>query len=137
MLKTDTNAKVTKTRRLNLYPNTVCLGSRFEAQRVGCPLEHEKDFLLVAKRTKIVRMDLRQGPNEKPVEVFPLGKDVIKNAIAVEYDMEDDCLFYGDIVLDKIFMYCNTNGSTQVNKFPNMIQIYFTFLIFKMNWSGS
>ena len=79
---------------------------------VGCPLEHEKDFMLVAQRTKIVRMDLR-APEK--IDTFPLDANVIKNAIAVEYDTDEDCLFYGDIVLDKIFMYCNGNGSPQVN----------------------
>ena len=85
--------------------------ARYEPQRVGCPLAVEKDFMLIAQRTKIVRIDLRDTNN---VEVFPLNKNVIKNAIALEYDVEDDCLFYGDIVLDRIFMYCNQNGTTDV-----------------------
>ena len=87
------------------------LWCRFEPQRVGCPLEHEKDFLLIAQRTKIVRMDLR---SPEKIDEFPLDPSLIKNAIALDYDMDDDCLIYGDIVLDKIFMYCNGNGSTQV-----------------------
>ena len=74
-------------------------------------MEHEKDFLLIAQRTKIVRMDLR---SPEKIDEFPLDPSLIKNAIALDYDMDDDCLIYGDIVLDKIFMYCNGNGSTQV-----------------------
>ena len=82
---------------------------RYEPQVVGCPLTEEKDFLLVAQRTKIVRVDLRATDK---VDYFPLDKTVIKNAIALEYDMDEDCLFYGDIVMDKIFMHCNRNSST-------------------------
>jgi len=87
--------------------------ARYEPQVVGCPLESEKDFMLVAQRTRVFRVDLR-APDASAVETFPLPADKIKNAVALEYDLDTECLFYGDIVLDKIFMHCNANGSTDV-----------------------
>ena len=82
--------------------------SRYEPQVVGCPLAEQKDFLLIAQRSRIVRLNLRDNQN---VETLPVPKEYIVNAITLEYDMEYDCLFFGDISKDKIFMYFNQNGT--------------------------
>lgn len=79
---------------------------RFEPQEVACPISEEQDFLLVAQRKKIVRVNLRD-PSE--VQSLPLGDD-LNNVIVLEFDVEDNCVMYGDIELDQIRMQC-LNGS--------------------------
>ena len=73
--------------------------------KVGCPVEEEKEFLLVAQRPNILRIDLRNLSN---VDVLPLTQ--IKNVIALEFDLQENCVIYGDIELDKIFIQC-LNGT--------------------------
>lgn len=73
--------------------------------KVACPVEDEKEFLLVAQRSKIVRIDLM---NVSHVDTLPLPQ--LKNVIAMDFDMEDNCVIYGDIELDKIFIQC-LNGT--------------------------
>ena len=85
-----------------------CLGGKesiFEPLKVGCPVEEEKEFLLVAQRPNILRIDLRNLSN---VDVLPLTQ--IKNVIALEFDLQENCVIYGDIELDKIFIQC-LNGT--------------------------
>lgn len=81
---------------------------RYEPQVIGCPLKDEQEFLLVAQRNSVMRMNLR---NIKEVEAIPLVD--VKNVIAIEYDIKDSCLFYGDIEVDRIFMVCNQNGTRE------------------------
>lgn len=83
--------------------------SRFEPQLLSCPLKKEKEFMLVAERSKIVRINLR---DLEDVETLPLTQ--IQNVIALEYDLDSDCVFYGDIEMDKILMHCNQNATTEV-----------------------
>jgi hypothetical protein len=85
-----------------------CLGGKdsvFEPLKVACPVEEEKEFLLVAQRPNILRIDLRNLSN---VDVLPLTQ--IKNVIALEFDLQENCVIYGDIELDKIFIQC-LNGT--------------------------
>ena len=80
------------------------LGGRdnvFEPINIACPVEEEKEFLLVAQRPNILRIDLR---NLSHIDVLPLTQ--IQNVIALEFDMEDNCVIYGDIEMDKIFIQC-------------------------------
>lgn len=79
--------------------------SRFEPAQVPCPMKKEKEFLLVSQRKSIVRVNLR---DTSEVETLPLKN--VNNVITLEYDMEDDCVMYGDIEVDKIFIQC-LNGS--------------------------
>ena len=55
----------------------------------------------MAQRPNILRIDLR---NLSHVDVLPLTQ--IQNVIALEFDMEDNCVIYGDIEMDKIFIQC-------------------------------
>ena len=85
-----------------------CVGGRetiYEPLRVACPVEEEKEFLLVAQRKDIFRIDLRNFSNS---DRLPLTQ--IQNVIALEFDLADNCVIYGDIVLDKIFIQC-LNGT--------------------------
>ncbi len=73
----------------------------FEPQLVGCPLNQEKEFLLVAERSKIIRVNLA---NFSDVDNLPVQN--VQNVITIEYDMADDCVFYGDVQENKIFKQC-------------------------------
>lgn len=77
----------------------------YEPQLVACPLPEEKEFLLVAQRKKIVRVNLR---NVTDTQDMPLQG--LKNVIALDYDLRDNCVIHGDIKLEKIFIQC-LNGS--------------------------
>ncbi|TRY76952.1 hypothetical protein TCAL_09210 [Tigriopus californicus] len=79
--------------------------SRFEPLEVACPIAEEPEFLLVSERKAIMRVNLR---NLTEVERLPLLN--VNNVITLEFDMEDNCVIYGDIEVDKIFMQC-LNGS--------------------------
>jgi sortilin-related receptor len=85
-----------------------CVGGKdnvYEPLKVACPVEEEKEFLLVAQRPNILRIDLRNLSN---VDILPLTQ--IQNVIALEFDLADNCVIYGDIELDKIFIQC-LNGT--------------------------
>ena len=77
----------------------------YEPERVLCPVKEEKEFLLVSQRQSIVRINLG---DPEDVEVLPLTN--VNNVITLEFDVEDNCVMYGDIELDKIFIQC-LNGS--------------------------
>lgn len=104
--------KYNQTRGYIKIRGDTCTGGkafRFEPQELSCPLKKEKEFMLVAERSKIVRINLRDTDD---VETLPLTQ--IQNVIALEYDLDGDCVFYGDIEMDKIFMHCNQNATTDV-----------------------
>ena len=77
----------------------------YEPERVACPMKKENEFLLVSQRQSIVRINLAD-PDD--VEVLPLTN--VNNVITLEFDVEENCVMYGDIELDKIFIQC-LNGS--------------------------
>ena len=77
----------------------------YEPERVLCPVKEEKEFLLVSQRQSIVRINL---VDPEDVEVLPLTN--VNNVITLEFDVDDNCVMYGDIELDKIFIQC-LNGS--------------------------
>eukprot|EP00095_Tigriopus_kingsejongensis_P005304 maker-scaffold337_size202799-snap-gene-0.21 protein:Tk05304 transcript:maker-scaffold337_size202799-snap-gene-0.21-mRNA-1 annotation:"sortilin-related receptor" len=79
--------------------------SRYEPLRVPCPVKEEKEFLLMSERSNIVRVNLR---NTSEIDRLPLVN--ASNVVSLEFDMEDNCVIYGDIELDKIFIQC-LNGS--------------------------
>lgn len=77
----------------------------FEPHVVACPIREEKEFLLLSKRSAIVRVNLR---NFSDHEVLPVEN--VTNVISLEYDLVDGCIFYGDTTARKIFKQC-LNGS--------------------------
>lgn len=56
----------------------------------------KKEFLLVAQRDKISRIDLK----DNSLEVLPVLN--LKNVITIEFDMKNNCVYWADITLDII-----------------------------------
>ncbi|XP_077985900.1 sortilin-related receptor-like [Glandiceps talaboti] len=84
-----------------------CTGGRenmFEADQVSCPVTEEPEFLLYAMRTEIWRYILGDNRAEK----LPLRG--LENAIAVDFDYLDNCVYWADMMQDAIKRYC-LNGT--------------------------
>ncbi|XP_072931091.1 uncharacterized protein RpS19a isoform X1 [Epargyreus clarus] len=73
---------------------------------IPCPLEEPTEFLLVALRDKIARIDLSDNSTLIPVK----GQ---QNIVAIEFDMKNDCIYWADIELDKISRQCFRNATAQ------------------------
>ncbi|KAL0829250.1 hypothetical protein ABMA28_004072 [Loxostege sticticalis] len=73
---------------------------------IPCPIEEPTEFLLVALRDKIARIDLMDNTTIMPVTDQ-------KNIVAIEFDMKNNCIYWADIELDKISRQCFNNGTTQ------------------------
>lgn len=56
----------------------------------------KKEFLLVAQRDRITRIDLKDNSSE----VLPITN--LKNVIAIEFDMKNNCVYWADIARDVI-----------------------------------
>lgn len=67
-------------------------------------MEELREFILVAQRERISRIDLIT----KTTEQLPV-KD-LKNVIAIEFDMRNNCLYWADIVNDTIGRQCFKDG---------------------------
>lgn len=78
----------------------------YAPEMIPCPLKDPTEFILVALRDKIARIDLADNST-----VFPV-KDQ-KNIVAIEYDMKNNCIYWADIDLDKISRQCFSDGTTQ------------------------
>ena len=61
--------------------------------------------MLVSQRKSIVRVNLR---DTNDIDTLPLER--AHNVITMEFDMEDNCVIFGDIELDQIYIQC-LNGS--------------------------
>ncbi|XP_034941871.1 sortilin-related receptor-like [Chelonus insularis] len=96
-----------RTKGYRKIPNDKCYGGarRFEPDEIPCPMEAPSEFLLVAQREHISRIDLRTQNRE----VLPVHD--LKNVIAIEYDMKNDCLYWADIVNDTIGRQCFKDGT--------------------------
>ncbi|XP_053974316.1 sortilin-related receptor-like [Hylaeus volcanicus] len=84
-----------------------CIGGlarNFEPDEIPCPIGEESEFLLVAQREHISRISL-VGERLDKLPVHDL-----KNVIAIEYDMKNNCLYWADIVNDTIGRQCFNNG---------------------------
>lgn len=98
----------------------VCIGGYeylYEPTTLPCPFAATREFLVMAQREKIIRIDLSSPINKNTtrsnnrLEVFPV--DGLKNVIAIEYDMKNDCVFWADIVNDTIGRQCLRNGTQE------------------------
>ncbi|XP_058808716.1 sortilin-related receptor-like [Phymastichus coffea] len=92
-------------------PDDQCIGGRaklYEPSEIPCPLKEMPEFLLVAQRERISRIDLKD-PNAK-VENLPVHN--LKNVIAIEFDMQNNCLYWADIVIDTIGRQCFKDGKS-------------------------
>ena len=57
----------------------------------------KEDFLLVAQRDKIARISLGVDSSFEKLPIFGL-----KNVIAIEFDMANNCVYWADIINDTI-----------------------------------
>lgn len=81
----------------------VCIegqSSQFVPQSIPCPMDESNEFLVIAQRDKISRINL----NNKTKEVFPVTG--LKNVIAIEFDIKHNCVFWADIMTDVIGRQC-------------------------------
>lgn len=87
----------------------------YEPATIPCPFAPTREFLVMAQREKIIRIDLSAPTNgtisRTGIEVFPV--DGLKNVIAIEYDMKNDCVYWADIVNDTIGRQCLRNGTEE------------------------
>lgn len=79
--------------------------ARYEPDQLPCPMAPSKNFLIVARRDKIVRIDL----DTKEQDILPVSG--LKNVIAIDYDREQNCVYYADIMKDTIGRQCLSNGT--------------------------
>lgn len=56
----------------------------------------ETDFLLAAQRDRIIRINLETN------KMDPLPIKNLKNVIAIDFDMSNNCVYWADIVTDTI-----------------------------------
>ena len=72
-------------------------------------MTEEKEFLLLSKRDKILRINLKNLTDQ---EDLPLEN--VENVISIEYEMEGECVFYGDTDQRKIFKQCLNGSAAEV-----------------------
>ncbi|XP_020710796.1 sortilin-related receptor isoform X2 [Athalia rosae] len=82
------------------------LARNFEPDEIPCPMGEISEFLLVAQRDHISRIDLK----ELKLETLPLHG--LKNVIAIEFDLQHNCLYWADIVNDTIGRQCLKDGTS-------------------------
>ncbi|XP_013139832.1 PREDICTED: sortilin-related receptor-like [Papilio polytes] len=78
----------------------------YNPDEIPCPLDEPTEFLLVALRDKIARIDLSDNTT-----IFPI-KDQ-QNIVAIEFDMKNNCIYWADIEVDKISRQCFETGFVQ------------------------
>ncbi|XP_053670657.1 sortilin-related receptor-like [Anopheles nili] len=99
-----------RTRGYRKIEGDICIdgfSSRFLPQSVPCPIKQSGEFLVIAQREKISRIDLRNN-NSRTEFVIP----GLKNVIAVEFDLKRNCVFWADILTDVIGRQCFNGNST-------------------------
>ncbi|XP_038154114.1 sortilin-related receptor isoform X1 [Cyprinodon tularosa] len=90
-------------------PGDSCSGGDVEARLDGemlpCPVGESNEFILYAVRNSIHRYDLATGTDQ----ALPLAG--LREAVALDFDYDRNCLYWADISLDTIQRLC-LNGST-------------------------
>ncbi|KAK7883186.1 hypothetical protein WMY93_029360 [Mugilogobius chulae] len=90
-------------------PGDSCSGGDVEARLDGemlpCPVGESNEFILYAVRNSIHRYDLATGSDQ------PLPLSGLREAVALDFDYDRNCLYWADISLDTIQRLC-LNGST-------------------------
>ncbi|XP_071441297.1 sortilin-related receptor-like isoform X2 [Hetaerina americana] len=88
-------------------PGDSCEGgyeSRFLPDVLPCPFKEKKEFILVAQREKIARI----GLEDRKLQILPVEK--LKNVIAIEFDLRNNCVYWADIKDDIIGRQCLSDG---------------------------
>ncbi|XP_023246072.1 sortilin-related receptor isoform X2 [Copidosoma floridanum] len=99
-----------RTKGYHKIPDDECVGGRarvFEPDEIPCPVKELPEFLLVAQRERISRIDLK----DQKIDVLPVHD--LKNVIAIEFDVRNNCLYWADIVNDTIGRQCLKDGKSQ------------------------
>ncbi|KAM7413680.1 hypothetical protein PAMA_020860 [Pampus argenteus] len=90
-------------------PGDSCSGgdveSRLNGEMLPCPVGESNEFILYAVRSSIHRYDLATGTDQ----ALPLAG--LRQAVALDFDYDRNCLYWADISLDTIQRLC-LNGST-------------------------
>ncbi|RVE64659.1 hypothetical protein OJAV_G00128190 [Oryzias javanicus] len=90
-------------------PGDSCSGGDVEARLDGemlpCPIGESNEFILYAVRNSIHRYDLATGSDQ----ALPLAG--LREAVALDFDYDRNCLYWADISLDTIQRLC-LNGSS-------------------------
>lgn len=76
----------------------------YEPDSLPCPIKETDEFLIVAQREKIHRVNLKNNQ----IEEIPVHG--LRNVIAIDFDMKNNCLYWADIVTDTIGRQCYSNG---------------------------
>ncbi|KAK6642297.1 hypothetical protein RUM44_014020 [Polyplax serrata] len=98
-----------RTKGYRKIPGDACVDGnsrKYLPDMLPCPMKEKKEFLLVAQRDKISRIDLK----DNSLEVLPVLN--LKNVITIEFDMKNNCVYWADITLDIIGRQCFNNGSS-------------------------
>lgn len=77
----------------------------FLPDQIPCPMNETVEFLIVAQRDKIARIDL----NSLQMEILPIKGP--RNVIAIEFDLKNNCVYWADIETDVIGRQCLNNGN--------------------------
>ncbi|XP_069038470.1 sortilin-related receptor [Lepisosteus oculatus] len=100
-----------RTRGYRKIAGDTCSGGDVEARMDGevlpCPVGESNEFLLYALRGSIHRYDLSSGTDE----TLPLSG--LREAVALDFDYDRNCLYWADIALDTIQRLCLDGGSVQ------------------------
>nr|XP_061781469.1 sortilin-related receptor-like isoform X2 [Nerophis lumbriciformis] len=90
-------------------PGDSCSGgdveARLEGEMLPCPVGESNEFILYALRNSIHRYELATGNDQ----VLPLLG--LKEAVALDFDYDRNCIYWADILLNTIQRLC-MNGST-------------------------
>ncbi|KAL0973055.1 hypothetical protein UPYG_G00198300 [Umbra pygmaea] len=79
--------------------------TRLDGEMLPCPVGESNEFILYAVRNSIHRYDLATGSDQ----ALPLSG--LREAVALDFDYEKNCIYWADISLDTIQRLC-LNGST-------------------------
>ncbi|XP_035241564.1 sortilin-related receptor-like [Anguilla anguilla] len=79
--------------------------ARLDGEMLPCPVGESNEFILYAVRNSIHRYDLATGTDT------PLPLSGLREAVALDFDYERNCLYWADIALDTIQRLC-LNGSS-------------------------
>ncbi|MCL4122654.1 UNVERIFIED_CONTAM: hypothetical protein GTU68_028010, partial [Idotea baltica] len=94
-----------RTKGYRKVPGDTCVGGedyKFEAELTPCPLEEEKEFLLVSNRNSILRYDML-NPQEG-LKKLPLQN--LEAVIALDFHLKNNCLYWSDALTKKIMRQC-------------------------------
>ncbi|KAL4608616.1 sortilin-related receptor [Arapaima gigas] len=79
--------------------------ARLDGEMLPCPVGESNEFILYAVRSSIHRYDLATGVDQ----TLPLTG--LREAVALDFDYDMNCLYWADIALDTIQRLC-LNGSS-------------------------